>query len=130
MTILPDHFEICRIKVEAAQFGTLGTIVGLLYHYPHWIGILEPALAFDDWQEELCNRFEYEDLDIQLQDLVSGEAWSGKMCDLTLPEPDYPWYELMWRDDRTLPSLSREIGQKVKSCFGRLLSGIRGWPPL
>jgi len=101
MSTLPDHFETCRIEVEVASFGTLGTIVGLLFHYPCWIGILEPAKAFGTWREGLLNRLEYDDLDIKLWDLVHGETWSGTMSDLTLPEPDYPWYELKWYDSRS-----------------------------
>jgi hypothetical protein len=100
MTTLPDHFETCRIEIEVISFGMLGTIVGLLFRYPCWIGILEPAPTFSAWREELLNKLEYGDLDILLRDLASGETWSGTMSDLMLPKPDYPWYELKWYDDR------------------------------
>jgi len=124
MNALPKPFEPCRYKVEIELLGTLGTITGYLFHYPCWIGILDPVPTFATWQEELLNRLEYEDIVIQLQDLGSGEVWLGMMSDLTPPAPDYPWHELKWHDNRPLPSASRrKIWQKLQNWLGRSQKG-------
>jgi hypothetical protein len=99
---LPDNFKVCRVEVEAPSLGKLGVVVGLLRHYPHWIGVFDPAPSFSDWEKKLLSMFEANDLDIQLHDLDSGETWYGKACDLVLPESDRPWHELYWRDERRL----------------------------
>jgi hypothetical protein len=127
MTTLPKHFEACQIEVQVGSIGPIGIVVGILYHYPHWTGILEPAPTLDDWRDELLNTFEQDSLDAHFEDLVSKETWVGTVCDLTMPEPDYPWYELYWRDDRRLAkgqpsSLLGKLDQKLGDILWKLLT--------
>jgi hypothetical protein len=127
MATLPPHFKACQIRVQVRSIGLTGTVIGILRHYPHWIGILEPDPAQDDWQDEWLNSPEEESLDAEFEDLVSKEIWTGAVCDLTTPEPDYPWYELYWRHDRRptkgkSPSHLGKLGQKLGEILQQLLT--------
>lgn len=130
MPSVPDGFEPSTIAVTAAGLGKLGVIVGVSRYIRDWIGALQPAPTFGDW-EKLLMMFEADDadaLDIQLHDLTSGESWSGEACHLVAPEPDFPWYELWWHDERSLapqkPLLS-ELGDKLGGLLRRLLTDQR-----
>lgn len=128
MTNLPEFFEPCKLEVKEGSFGLLGTIVGRLFHYPCWIGMLDPTPSIEAWQEEVLSKLEYHDLDIQLQDLVSGETWTGMMSDLSLPTPDYPWYELKWYDDRRISNApSQRLWRWLRHCWAWLKGGTGGW---
>jgi hypothetical protein len=85
MNKFPNHFKTCNIIVSVETFKTIGTVKGILFHYPCWIGILEPSVTFDSYKEELVDKLENNDLEIQLHDLASNETWQGK-C-LTYPCP-------------------------------------------
>jgi hypothetical protein len=118
VTTLPEHFHACRIEAKLASFGTIGTVVGTLFHFPCWVGILEPTSALGEWQETIQDLLDEDDLIIQLHDLDSEETWSGSLSHLMLPRPDYPWHELTWRDDRKPTkdkpsSLLGKLGQKL-----------------
>lgn len=93
-------FTECRMRITFEPQGILGIVTHILYHDPCWVGILEPASAFEGRREEILTKLKVEDLDIQIEDLVSGETWAGRLSNVVLPETEYPWYELLWRDDR------------------------------
>jgi hypothetical protein len=100
MNKFPNHFKKCNIVISAEILGTIGVVKGILFHYPCWIGILEPSVTFDSYKKELVNKLEKGDLDIHLHDLVSDETWQGKMSDLSLPSNVSPWHEIKWYDDK------------------------------
>ena len=121
MNPLPNHFVPCRIDVEIASFGTAGTIVGILFHYPCWVGILEPMPAFDVWEAKVRDLLDDDELDIQLHNLASEETWFGTLSYLGLPRSDHPWYELTWQDNKT------PLTDRPESFGGRIVEKLKGY---
>jgi len=124
MNTLPKRFESREIEVDVGPFGKIGILKGVQFHYPDWFGLLEPAPAIDDKQEEIRKLLDEDEILIQLRDLISDEVWSGTMSSLRVPAPDCPWYELRWYDGKKpLGYGSTFLEHRLLRWIWRLLSG-------
>jgi len=74
MVDLPNHFDVCQVEVKIGSLGIVETVVGLLYHYPCWVGVLEPSTALGVREERISSLLDDDDLDIQPRDLANEQV--------------------------------------------------------
>lgn len=100
MHSLPDNFDPCEIEIQSEDYGILGIIIGQMFHYPCWIGILEPSNDLNTQLENLLFHIETSDISIRLRNQYNDEVWEGSISDIRMPDQGHPYIELKWYDTR------------------------------
>lgn len=100
MHSLRDSFEPCEIEIQSKDHGKLGIIIGQMFHYPCWIGILQPSKDLNIQLESLLLNIETSDISIRLKNQFSDEEWEGSISDIRMPDQEHPYIELRWYDTR------------------------------